>query len=738
MNAPALPLRADQERISGTIRQVVFANRETGYFVARISTRSGEITVQGHAHGEVKADLVLAASGQYISTKYGQQFKTEQVELSPQRTPDGIRNWLRSGVFKGIGTRTADRIVDHFGPDTIDILDADPDRLLSVPGISRKVATRIAEQWRGQTELRDITVFAFSQGITQSQINRALKLYGDEAVAIIKSDPYRLAHDIRGIGFRKADAIARKLGVAFDSPFRIRAALHFALEAAATNGHCALPVPALLKETAFLLDEKTEQGDTLRVEPETIRGLIRPEIDAKKLVADTIGGKWHVFLPELHETEAALAHHIRRLADGETPLKLASDLSAAIDDAQRRAGVVLAPSQRQALETVLTSKLCVITGGPGVGKTTLIRTLLEVIKPLKLDVELCAPTGKAAKRMQESTGSAAQTIHRLLGYTGEVFEHDEDNPLDLKVLISDEWSMPDVHLAHALLRAVPRSAAVYLVGDVDQLPSVGPGRVLADLIGSGAVPVVRLTEIFRQAATSQIVQAAHIINQGRVPELQESAGTTDCVYVELDEPQDILASVRELITRTIPLQWMPGVRPRDIQVLAPMNRTDLGVEALNDILRKDLNPAGQEVLGNFRTGDRIMQVVNDYDRNVFNGDMGYVTGKTTVDGEGGETETVLIADFGAGPVHYPASDLDGLRLAYAITIHKSQGSEFPVVVIPLHTMHYMMLKRNLLYTAVTRGKQLVVIVGTRRAFSAAVRNVDDRQRVTKLREWLTT
>ncbi len=539
---------------------------------------------------------------------------------------------------------------------------------------------------------------------------------------MISENPYRLARDIRGIGFLTADRVAERLGIARTAMIRVRAGVSFALAEAMDEGHCGLPVDELSSLTERLIE----------VPPALIAEALALELEAGEVIADTVEDRRCVFLAGLYRAEQGIAERLRALASGRPPWP-EIDADKAVPWVEGKTGLSLAESQQAALRVALRSKVLVITGGPGVGKTTLVNAILRVIRAKGVDVALCAPTGRAAKRLSESTGLEAKTIHRLLETDPQTggFRRGEQHPLECDLLVPDETSMVDVPLMRALLRALPYRAALLIAGDVDQLPSVGPGQVLADVINSGAVPVVRLTEVFRQAAQSRIVTTAHRINRGQMPELEAVDGS-DFFFVEADDPEAGVRKLLSVVRARIPARF--GLDPvRDVQVLCPMNRGGLGARALNLELQRALNPPGEhrvERFGwTFGPGDKVMQVANDYEREVFNGDLGVITGLDIEEGE-------LSVSFDGRPVTYGFGELDELVLAYATTIHKAQGSEYPAVVIPLTTQHYAMLARNLLYTGLTRGKRLVVLIGQRRALAIAVRNEAGRRRWSRLREWL--
>ncbi len=591
-------------------------------------------------------------------------------------------------------------------------------------GIGPKRAARITAGWAEQKVIREIMLFLHANGVGTSRAVRIYKTYGADAVQVITENPYRLARDIRGIGFRTADLVAQKLGIESTASIRVRAGISFALAEATGQGHCGLPVEELIEPA----------GKLLEVLPDLIEAALVLEVEAGDVVADTLAGRRCIFLAGLYRAEQVIAERLRLLARGMPPWP-AIDAAKAIPWVEGRTGLALADSQREALRLALTSKVLVITGGPGVGKTTLVNSILKVIGAKGVELALCAPTGRAAKRLSESTGLEAKTIHRLLESDPKTggFKRSDEHPLDCQLLVVDETSMVDVPLMRALLKALPDEAALLLVGDADQLPSVGPGQVLADIIGSGTVPVVRLTEVFRQAAESQVIVNAHRINQGKMPVLEAREGS-DFFFVDAADPEEGVRKLLIVVAERIPGRF--GLDPvRDVQVLCPMNRGGLGARSLNIELQKALNPPGElrvERFGwTFCPGDKVMQVANDYERDVFNGDLGVITGLDLDEAE-------LTVSFEGREVAYGFGELDELVLAYATTIHKSQGSEYPAVVIPLTTQHYTMLARNLLYTGVTRGKRLVVLVGQRRALAIAIKNGSGRRRWSKLREWLVS
>jgi exodeoxyribonuclease V alpha subunit len=722
--ATAAAHSAPTEALAGLVERVTFHNADTGFCVLRVKARGHKdlVTVVGHA-ATISAGEWVQLSGTWINDRtHGLQFKASFLKASPPTTLEGIEKYLGSGMIRGIGPVYAKKLVRAFGETVFELIEAEPDRLRQVTGIGPKRASRIVAGWAEQKAIREIMLFLHAHGVGTSRAVRIYKTYGADAVQVITDNPYRLARDIRGIGFRTADLVAQKLGIEPTAMIRVRAGISFALAEATGEGHCGLPVAELTAETAALIE----------VPPELIETALQLELEAGDVVADTLEGAPCVFLAGLYRAEQAIAERLRQLALGAPPWP-EIDVERAIPWVEGRTGLSLAPSQREALRLATRSKVLVITGGPGVGKTTLVNSILRVLCAKGVEVALCAPTGRAAKRLSDSTGLEARTIHRLLETDPKTggFKRTEAHPLDCQLLVVDETSMVDVPLMRALLRALPDQAALLLVGDVDQLPSVGPGQVLADIIGAGTVPVVRLTEVFRQAAESQVIVNAHRINQGQMPELRRSEGL-DFFFVDAAEPEEGVHKLLTVVRERIPARF--GLDPvRDVQVLCPMNRGGLGARTLNIELQKALNPPGElrvERFGwTFCPGDKVMQVANDYDREVYNGDLGVISAMDMEEGE-------LTVRFEGREVVYGFGELDELVLAYATTIHKAQGSEYPAVVIPLTTQHYTMLARNLLYTGVTRGKRLVVLIGQRRALAIAVKNKNTRQRWSKLREWM--
>jgi exodeoxyribonuclease V alpha subunit len=711
------------EIISGLIERVTFFNEENGFCVLRVKVpgHRDEITIFGSLPA-VNAGEWLAAEGWWIRDKeHGLQFKAIGLKTVPPTTVEGIERYLASGLVKGIGPILAKKLVERFSAEVLDVIEKRAGELESVDGIGSKRRERITRAWQEAKQVREIMLFLHGHGVSTSRAVRIFKAYGEQVIEKVRSNPFALAKDIYGIGFATADTIAQQLGIPKDSLNRARAGIDHVLLEATSEGHCALPMDKLKAAAVKLLE----------IQQDTVEQALSQMLTSGSLLLEEIDGEPLIFLPHLRKAEESIAAKIKDLAKAEA-LYPPIDFEKAVAWCEQKTGKTLAPSQREALKTVLANRVVVITGGPGVGKTTLVNSILMVLSAKKVKCLLCAPTGRAAKRMTETTGVEAKTIHRLLEIdpaTGR-FNRNESNQLACGLLVMDETSMVDVPLMNSLVKALPIRSGLILVGDVDQLPSVGPGTVLHDLIESGVVPVVRLTEVFRQAADSHIIGNAHRIQRGQMPEIRGAESRSDFHFVERDDPEEIAATLVRLVQERISKHL--GLDPiRDIQVLCPMNRGSLGVRELNTTLQQVLNPArnGESAVERFgwrfQIRDKVIQTENDYDKDVFNGDIGMVERIDLVEQE-------VTIRFDDRPVKYDFGELDEVSLAYAISIHKSQGSEFPAVVIPLAMQHYMLLQRNLIYTGITRGKRLLVLIGQKKALGIAVRNDHPQKRYSGL------
>ena len=709
------------ERLSGPVERVTFHSEESGFCVLRVKVKGQRelITVIGSTASITPGEYVECIGIWHNDRTHGLQFKANQLKVVPPSTLEGIEKYLGSGMVKGIGPHFAKVLVKAFREEVFTIIETEPEKLLTLPGIGQKRMERVTSAWAEQKVIREIMVFLQSHGIGTGRAVRIYKTYKEESIIKVTENPYRLALDIHGIGFKTADTLAMKLGIAPDSFIRAQAGVRHVLQEIAADGHCAAPWDTLVEAAVKLLE----------IAAPIIEEAVHAEVAEENLVQEDIGGKLCLFLTPLHRAETGTATGMLRLLRGQ-PAWGTIVAEKAIPWVEGKTGLTLSESQRAALTLSLSSKVVVITGGPGVGKTTLVNSILHVIRAKNVEVLLCAPTGRAAKRLTESTGIEAKTIHRLLEFDPKAngFKRGRENPLVADLVVIDESSMVDISLMNRLLAAIPDQAALMIVGDVDQLPSVGPGSVLADIIDSGRIPTVRLTEIFRQAASSRIIVNAHRINKGEMPLKAEGTELTDFYFIPANTPEEIHDKLLQVVTERIPKRF--GLHPvRDIQVLTPMNRGGLGARSLNVMLQQALNKDSAPSVVRFGTtfapGDKIIQTVNNYDKEVFNGDIGQIL---TVDLE----EGLLQADYDGRTVDYEFGELDEVALAYATSIHKSQGSEYPAVVIPLTMQHYTLLERNLIYTAVTRGKKLVIIIGQPKALAMAVKNRKSNRRLTKL------
>ncbi|MFC7528250.1 ATP-dependent RecD-like DNA helicase [Actinoplanes sp. GCM10030250] len=716
-----------QHVLEAVLERLTYVNEETGYTVARVATGRGSdlLTVVGALLGAQPGES-LRMSGWWSShPQYGRQFEVLSYTTVLPATIQGIRRYLGSGLVKGIGPVFAERIVDHFGLDTLEIIEESPERLIEVAGLGPKRTKKITAAWAEQKAIKEVMLFLQGVGVSTSIAVRIFKKYGDSSISVVKNSPYTLAADVWGIGFKTADTIAQAVGIPHDSPERVKAGLQYTLSQATDNGHCFLPADELTAEATKILDVPGGLIPSCLADLVTEEGVVR-EGDA-------------VYLVPFHRAEQSLASSLLKLLHDRSdrmPQFGGVDWVKALGWLRQRTGSTLATEQEQAVKLALTSKVAVMTGGPGCGKSFTVRSIVELAAAKQAKIQLVAPTGRAAKRLAELTGHPAATVHRLLKLQpGGEATYDRDNPLDADLIVVDEASMLDLILANKLVKAIAPGAHLLLVGDVDQLPSVGAGEVLRDLLAADAIPRVRLTQIFRQAAESGVVTNAHRVNQGRPPLLD---GMRDFFLFANDDTEATAALTVDVACHRIPRKF--GLDPRrDVQILTPMHRGPAGAGALNTMLQQQLTPAREGLperrLGGrvFRVGDKVTQIRNNYDKGaagVFNGTVGVVTGLSP------EEQTLTVRTDEDESIDYDFDELDELAHAYAITIHRSQGSEYPAVVIPLTTSAWMMLQRNLLYTAITRAKKLVVLVGSRRALAAAVRTVSAGRRHTALTQRL--
>lgn len=707
--------------VSGTVERIIYRAEETGYTVCALKVEGapGEIILVGNSAAIWPGER-LEAQGKWQRHKaHGVQFAAEKIICIEPHTVAGMKKYLASGLIKGVGDVLAERLVKKFGEDTLRVIDQESVRLETVEGIGRKKRERIRQSWAEQKSVREIMIFLHSHGISASRANRIYRTYGADSIAVLRQNPYRLAADIWGIGFKSADKIAMNLGIPAQSVVRARAGLAYALQTLAEEGHCFCPRGELLEYAC----KQLEIGSAVLEEALAL------ELGSGALVSD----QDNIYLSGLYRAEAGCAERLRLIQGHPVGRAVSIDVAKAIEWAAKRMNLAFSPAQASALRMAMTEKVAIITGGPGVGKTTIIRALVDIFSAKKLTVRLSAPTGRAAKRMEEATGRQAMTMHRMLKFQPgrDQFDYHSAKPLEGDVFILDEVSMIDIALMHAFLRAVPLHARLLVIGDADQLPSVGPGNVLRDLVESRAIPSVKLDKIFRQAERSLIVRNAHLVNAGSFFELAPENRESDFYFIDENDPERVIAHVIELVSRRIPRRY--GLSPRgDIQLLTPMRRNQLGADNMNAILQNVINPNGEsfERFGRiYRVNDRVMQLRNNYDKDVYNGDIGFIS---RID----RSEQVLRVNYDGREVDYDFGEVDELCLAYASSVHKAQGSEHPAVIILMTTQHYKLLQRNLLYTAITRGRKLVCLVGSRKAVSIAIRNNQTAERRSRLRERL--
>ena len=710
---PSSQTNATLVELRGQLERVTYTDEESGYTIAKIKVygRRELVTIVGSIMNPSPGEI-LTVKGEWTNhPKFGEQFKVAFYRCAVPATTKGIEKYLGSGLIKGIGPVMAKRIVAAFGEKTLQIIEEDSERLHEVPGIGPSRVSVITKAWQDQKAIREVMVFLQSHGVSSTYAAKIYKQYGSESVTVVRENPYRLAHDIFGIGFLTADRIAEKLGFDKHSTERAQAGLIYALHQFSEEGHVFVPLETLLAKAREMLD--VERG----ILETALSGLNAERMVIIENHADDTEEFAAVYLAKFHVSETQAARRLMALIQSPRSVRTV-DVPKALSWVQDTLSITLAEMQVKAVETAISQKVMVITGGPGTGKSTIIQAILKIFSFLTKRILLAAPTGRAAKRLQETTGVEAKTIHRLLEYSMSRggFQKNEDHPLDAELVVIDEASMLDLILMHHLLKAIPKEAVLILVGDVDQLPSVGAGNVLKDIILSGVIPVVTLNEIFRQARTSSIIVNAHKVIKGEMPSLAPKEND-DFYFFRTDEPELALARIVEVVKQRIPKRF--GFRSlEDIQVLTPMNRGAVGTARLNESLQDALNPNGFEIVRGgrkYRVGDKVMQIRNNYDKDVYNGDIGIIA---SIDTE--EQNAVVTMD--GQDISYDFTELDELALAYAVSIHKSQGSEYPVVVIPVMTQHYVMLQRNLLYTAITRGKKLVVLVGTAKAIAMAVKN----------------
>lgn len=712
------------EEINGYISRITFHNKDNGFAVLRVKVKGHKdlVTVVGNVLSVSVGEQAYFMGSWHNDRNHGMQFKADVIKTVKPTSETGIIKYLASGNIRGIGEHLAKILVDKFGKEIFNVIENDPQKLEQIPGIGRNKIDIIKKSWQSQKMIHDIMIFLQSNGVSSSRANKIYSIYGDKAIEIVSQNPYRLARDIKGIGFLSADQIASNLGIPKDSIQRAGAGLNHVLFESSNEGHCALPETLLINKTAKLLE----------IDEDIIVKALKEELEIGLLIRDNIIDTPCIFSLAYYVYENNIAKKLINIAEGQ-PKWDSIDTATAIDWVENKLKIKLAEQQKKAINLAINNKMMVITGGPGTGKTTLVNSILQIIGTKNLRISLCAPTGRAAKRLSESTKLIAKTIHRLLEYdpANSSFKYNKDNYLKCDLLIIDEFSMVDISILNSLFEALPSRCSVFIVGDVDQLPSVGPGQTLKDIINSGVIPVVTLDHIFRQGASSKIIENAHNINKGFMPDLNNS-DNSDFYFISSNDNEDILQKLSKMLIERIPQRF--GYDPlKDVQVLTPMQRGGTGAKSLNIELQKLFRVVGAghvEKFGNlYIVGDKVMQTENNYDKEVYNGDIGTII---NIDNQ----EHELIVDFGDKKTKYEFGNLDELSLAYAITIHKSQGSEYPVVIIPITVRDYMLLQKNLLYTAITRGKKLVILMGEKKAIAMAVNNKKTLTRYSKLMERL--
>lgn len=721
-----------QQELQGQLERITYSNKETGFTIGKLKVKGfRDVVAFTGSMMSANPGEVLKLKGQwYNHPKYGEQFKVDSYVSIIPATAKGIEKYLSSGLIKGIGPVMAKRIVVMYGIKTLDVIEKSIDMLKEVDGIGEKRIKMIEKAWVEQKEIKEVMLFLQGHGVSSSYATKIFKQYGQESITIVKDNPYRLATDIFGIGFITADKIAKNMGITNDSQIRAEAGILYVLHQLSNDGHVYYPYNLLIEECKKVLETERDI---------IVNAIGAIALDKRIVIEDINNGKEIsennkiIYLSKFYVSEVGIANNLKKLLSAKKGL-LPFDIDKALDWVQKELKITLAENQKTAVEKSATDKVIVITGGPGTGKTTIINSIINIFIKLREKVLLAAPTGRASKRMSEVTGHEAKTIHRLLEFNpgGGGFKRNEQNPLEAGLIVIDEASMIDTILMHHFLKAVPKNATLIIVGDINQIPSVGAGNVLKDVIDSGSVTTVQLNEIFRQSKQSKIVVNAHRINNGYMPVFTSDKNKIHDFYIiTTDEPENIVEKIIILCKDRIPKRF--GYESiKDIQVLTPMNKGILGARNLNIELQKALNPSSNELTRGGRTfkkGDKVMQFVNNYDKEVFNGDIGVITG---IDKE----DHVITVNFDEKDVVYDCKDLDEIVLAYAVSVHKAQGSEYPVIVMPIHIQHYMLLQRNLLYTGITRGKKLVVLIGTKKALAIAVKNNKTQKRYTYLKDRL--
>ncbi len=722
--------------LSGQIERITFTNEDNGFTIAKVQVKGKRdlVTVIGNLMAPMPGEILDMQGEWTVHPKFGKQFKVAQFKTRVPATANGIQKYLGSGLIKGMGPVMAGRIVERFGEKTLDVIENQIGRLAEIKGIGEKSLANIAKAWEAQKDIRDVMIFLQSHGVSAVYATKIFKRYGDRSVAVVKQNPYRLATDIFGIGFLKADQIAKELGFANDARVRVEAGVVYTLQQLSDDGHVFYPYAPLIERCQDILgvvrEPIVEAVGSLNADKQIIIE------DINEGLEDFKANNKAVYLTRYHQCEIGIANRLKALLSTPKAMR-AVDSERAIEWVQQQLSFRPAEKQKEAIRYALENKVLILTGGPGTGKTTIVKAILKILSQMKINIMLAAPTGRAAKRMSEMTGEAAKTIHRLLEYSIHKlgFQRNEKNPLECDVLIVDETSMIDTMLMNHLLKAVPATASCIFVGDVNQLPSVGAGNVLNDMIASGAVAVIELTDIFRQAKASRIIVNAHKINVGELPVVSQSDISNpqnDFYFIEQEDPEKVLDIILELAHRRIASRFGFDAID-DIQVLTPMHKGLVGATNLNHRLQTVLNPGNSGIERGdrtFRVNDKVMQIRNNYDKEVFNGDIGRISAIQT-------EERQLTVCFDNRSVVYNFNELDEMVLAYAVSVHKSQGSEYPVVILPVLTQHYILLQRNLIYTAVTRGRHLVVMVGSRKALAIGVNNDKTQQRFTRLRHRLS-